>query len=50
MCYPNRTFNVLPTEDVPEIDSFRVLRHTYWQSRIATATRGDFVTDHQFHK
>ena len=28
-----------------EIDSYGVLRHTYWQSRIATSTRGDFVTD-----
>jgi TonB family protein len=26
------------------------LRHTYWQSRIATSIRGDFVTEHQFHR
>ena len=32
-----------------EIDSYGVLRHTYWQSRIAPATGGDFVADHQFH-
>ena len=33
-----------------EIDTYGVLRHTYWQSRIATWTRGDFVIDHQFHR